>query len=105
MAPNLSNQLNRELSWLDFNFRVLGLAEDRTVPLLERIKYLGIVFNNLDEFFMVRVATLMSKIGNDVTAPNVAGYKPKDLLNVISAKTNELVTRQSKVLQEEILQS
>lgn len=94
---------DREISWLSFDQRVLELAEDATVPLLERLRFLAISSSNLDEFFMVRVATLMSKIENDVTAPNVAGYKPKDLLKVISAKTNELVTRQSKALQEEIL--
>ena len=94
---------DREISWLSFDQRVLELAEDSTVPLLERLRFLAISSSNLDEFFMVRVATLMSKIENDVTAPNVAGYKPKDLLKVISAKTNELVTRQSKALQEEIL--
>ena len=94
---------DREISWLSFDQRVLELAEDSSVPLLERLRFLAISSSNLDEFFMVRVATLMSKIENDVTAPNVAGYKPKDLLKVISAKTNELVTRQSKVLQEEIL--
>lgn len=94
---------DREISWLSFDQRVLELAEDSSVPLLERLRFLAISSSNLDEFFMVRVATLMSKIENDVTAPNVAGYKPKDLLKVISVKTNELVTRQSKVLQEEIL--
>ena len=94
---------DREISWLSFDQRVLELAEDSNVPLLERLRFLAISSSNLDEFFMVRVATLMSKIENDVTAANVAGYKPKDLLKVISAKTNELVTRQSKVLQQEIL--
>ena len=97
------NLTDREISWLSFDQRVLELAEDSTVPLLERLRFLAISSSNLDEFFMVRVATLMSKIENDVTAPNVAGYKPKDLLKVISTKTNELVTRQSKALQEEIL--
>ncbi len=94
---------DREISWLSFDQRVLELAEDSSVPLLERLRFLAISSSNLDEFFMVRVATLMSKIENDVTAPNVAGYKPKDLLKVISSKTNELVTRQSKVLHENIL--
>ena len=94
---------DREISWLSFDQRVLELAEDSSVPLLERLRFLAISSSNLDEFFMVRVATLMSKIENDVTAPNVAGYKPKGLLKVISSKTNELVTRQSKVLHENIL--
>jgi polyphosphate kinase len=93
---------DREISWLSFDQRVLELAEDSTVPLLERLRFLAISSSNLDEFFMVRVATLMSKIENDVTAANVAGHKPKDLLKLISEKTNELVSRQSKLLNEEI---
>ena len=94
---------NRELSWLEFNQRVLNEALDSSVPLLERVKFLGITHSNLDEFFMVRVATLMSKIENDVTAANVAGHKPKELLALISTKVNELVARQSKTLHNEIL--
>ena len=94
---------DREISWLSFDQRVLELAEDSTVPLLERLRFLAISSSNLDEFFMVRVATLMSKIENDVTAANVAGHKPKELLKLISEKTNELVSRQSKVLNDCLL--
>ena len=94
---------DREISWLSFDQRVLELAEDPTVPLLERLRFLAISSSNLDEFFMVRVATLMSKIDNDVTVANVAGYKPKELLTLISTKVNELVDRQSKTLRNEIL--
>jgi polyphosphate kinase len=94
---------DREISWLSFDQRVLELAEDSTVPLLERLRFLAISSSNLDEFFMVRVATLMSKIDNDVTAANVAGHKPKELLALISTKVNELVSRQSKTLHDEIL--
>jgi polyphosphate kinase len=94
---------DREISWLSFDQRVLELAEDTTTPLLERLRFLAISSSNLDEFFMVRVATLMSKIDNDVTAANVAGHKPKELLALISTKVNELFTRQSKTLHDEIL--
>ena len=97
------NLTDREISWLSFDQRVLELAEDSTVPLLERVRFLAISSSNLDEFFMVRVATLMSKIENDVTAANVAGFKPKELLAVVSTKVNELVARQSKVLNDDIL--
>jgi len=97
------NLTDREISWLSFDQRVLELAEDSTVPLLERVRFLAISSSNLDEFFMVRVATLMSKIENDVTAANVAGFKPKELLAVVSTKVNELVVRQSKVLNDDIL--
>jgi polyphosphate kinase len=98
--PNITD---RELSWLSFDKRVLELAEDPNVPLLERIRFLAISSSNLDEFFMVRVATLMSKIEKNVTAPNVAGVKPQELLALVSEKTNELVVRQSKLLNGSLL--
>ena len=94
---------DREVSWLSFNQRVLELAEDAAIPLLERVRFLAIASSNLDEFFMVRVATLMSKIENGAVAANVAGFRPKELLRNISIKTNELVARQSRVLHEEIM--
>ena len=94
---------DREMSWLSFDQRVLELAEDSAIPLLERLRFLAISSSNLDEFFMVRVATLMSKIEKNVTAPNVAGIKPQELLKLVSEKTNEIVSRQSKVLNDVIL--
>jgi polyphosphate kinase len=103
LAMKIEHLTDREISWLSFDQRVLELAEDSTVPLLERLRFLAISSSNLDEFFMVRVATLMSKIDNDVTAANVAGHKPKELLALISTKVNELVSRQSKTLHDEIL--
>ena len=96
------NVTDRELSWLSFDQRVLELAEDPTLPLLERLRFLAIFSSNLDEFFMVRVATLMSKIENEITAPNVAGIAPRDLMNEISNKTKALIERQSRVLHGDI---
>jgi len=96
------NITDREMSWLSFNQRVLELAEDPTVPLLERVRFLAIFSSNLDEFFMVRVATLMSKLENNVTAANVAGFTPIELMKQVSMRTNELMARQSKVFYEEI---
>jgi polyphosphate kinase len=96
---------DREMSWLSFDQRVLELAEDSTVPLLERLRFLAISSSNLDEFFMVRVATLMSKIEKNITAANVAGLKPQELLKLVSEKTIEIVSRQSKVLNDVILPS
>ena len=94
---------DREISWLSFDQRVLELAEDESTPALERLRFLAIASSNLDEFFMVRVATLMSKIENNVSAPNVAGHRPKELLALISDKVNELVSRQTSALHDSIL--
>ena len=100
---SMEHLTDREISWLSFDQRVLELAEDVTVPLLERVRFLAIASSNLDEFFMVRVATLMSKIENDVTVQNVAGHRPLELLDLISTKVNELVSRQTETLQSSIL--
>ena len=98
----LQHITDREMSWLSFNQRVLELAEDPTMPLLERVRFLAIFSSNLDEFFMVRVATLMSKLENGVTAANVAGFTPMELMKQVSIRTNELMERQSRVFHEEI---
>ena len=100
---SMEHLTDREMSWLSFDQRVLELAEDESTPALERLRFLAISSSNLDEFFMVRVATLMSKIENDMTAANVAGHRPKELLALISTKVNELVTRQSSALHQSIL--
>ncbi len=98
----MQNITDRELSWLSFNQRVLELAEDASIPLLERVRFLAIFSSNLDEFFMVRVATLMTKLENNISAPNVAGITPKELMKEISFRTNELMNRQAKVFHDEI---
>ena len=97
------NVTDRELSWLSFDQRVLELAEDPATPLLERLRFLAIFSSNLDEFFMVRVATLMSKIENEITAPNIAGITPLNLMHEISLRTKALVERQSTVLHKDIV--
>ena len=68
--------IDREISWLAFNERVLELAEDESNPLLERCRYLAIFSSNLDDFFMIRVATLKRKLETGVTKKNTAGYSP-----------------------------
>ena len=98
----LQHITDREMSWLSFNQRVLELAEDPTMPLLERVRFLSIFSSNLDEFYMVRIATLMSKLENGVTAANVAGFTPMELMKQVSIRTNELMERQSRVFHEEI---
>ena len=98
----LQNVTDREMSWLSFNQRVLELAEDPTMPLLERVRFLAIFSSNLDEFYMVRVATLMSKLENGITAANVAGFTPMELMKQVSLRTNALMERHSRVYHDEI---
>jgi polyphosphate kinase len=78
--------INRELSWLSFNERVLQEAQDSSVPLIERIRFLGIFSNNLDEFFKVRVATIKRMIDFQVGSKTIEGEKPKKILNNIQKK-------------------
>ncbi len=93
---------DRELSWLDFNRRVLELAEDKDLPLLERARYLAIFASNLDEFYMVRVATLKELIVGGVSLKNSAGFAPDQLLTAVVKKANSLAQRHSDVFHEEI---
>jgi polyphosphate kinase len=99
----ISNFQDRELTWLDFDTRVLELTEDPTIPLLERVRFLAIFSSNLDEFFMVRVASLKSKIERGVTAANSAGYTPKELLKIVLHRTQELVKIQADRFQDVII--
>ena len=86
---------DRELSWLDFNSRVLELAEDPTLPLLERCRFLAIFSANLDDFYMIRVATLKRKLDLNVNTENSAGYAPQELMRAIHLKTKDLIERQT----------
>src|SRR5690606_29451109 len=92
--------LDRELSWLAFNQRVLELAEDPTLPLLERVNFLAIFASNLDEFFMVRVAGLKRRITTGIAVPTNVGRSPTDVLADISAKAHELQERHARVFRE-----
>jgi len=95
--------LNRELSWLEFNGRVLEEAEDATNPVLERLKFATIVASNLDEFVMVRVAALRNEVEEGETAPDTAGLTPAQQLQRIAEKTHPLVERLYATLQGQIL--
>jgi polyphosphate kinase len=94
--------LNRELSWLDFNARVLALAEDPTAPLLERAKFLAIFASNLDEFFMVRVAGLKRRqsMGLGVRSPD--GLGTREQLARIARRSRELASEHSRVFLEQV---
>ena len=88
-----SHYLNRELSWLEFNSRVLSEAENPDVPLFERLKFLGIFSSNLDEFFMVRVAGLKAQRGEKVADLPPDGLTPEEQLAAISVRAHALVDR------------
>lgn len=92
--------LDRELSWLDFNRRVLELAEDQSLPLLERVNFLSIFASNLDEFFMVRVASLKRRVATGIAVNSASGLSPQEVLQQISDHTRELQTRHAKLFAE-----
>lgn len=90
----MSKFYNRELSWLGFNYRVLSEAKDKSIPLMERLKFLSITASNLDEFFMIRVASLKDMVHAKYTKKDIAGLTPKEQLAAISQGTHELVDTQ-----------
>lgn len=95
--------LNRELSWLDFNARVLTLAEDPATPLLERAKFLAIFASNLDEFYMVRVAGLKRRLQTGLPVRRLPGFlPPTEQLEQIAERTSGLMARQARVFADEI---
>ncbi|MDO7883348.1 RNA degradosome polyphosphate kinase [Antiquaquibacter soli] len=94
--------LDRELSWLAFNQRVLELAEDDQLPLLERANFLAIFSSNLDEFFMVRVAGLKRRIETGIAVPTNTGRAPADVLADVSAKAHELQERHARAYREQV---
>ncbi|MCF6743923.1 RNA degradosome polyphosphate kinase [Blastococcus sp. KM273128] len=95
--------LNRELSWLDFNARVLELAEDDSLPLLERVKFLAIFASNLDEFYMVRIAGLKRRQSTGLTVRSPDGLTIREQLELVTARTKELVQRHSDVFNKDVL--
>ena len=100
--PEPENVLNRELSWLDYNERVLEEADDATVPLLERVKFLAIVSHNLDEFFMVRVAGIWRQIDAGIVQPGPDGMTPREMLEALSRRIHDQTLRQHRVFHQTI---
>ncbi len=100
---NPENYVNRELSWIEFNYRVLSEARDKSLPLFERLKFLSITASNLDEFYMVRVASLKDMVHAKYTKPDIAGLKPTEQLEKISGRTHELVALQYSTYNRSLL--
>jgi polyphosphate kinase len=99
-APRL--YFNRELSWVDFDDRVLQLAEDAHQPLLERLKFAAICSSNLDEFFMIRVAGLHDQVDAGITKPKLDGRTPSETIDAIRERVGALAARQSRVVSHDL---
>lgn len=94
---------NRELSWIQFNYRVLEEARDKSNPLFERLKFLSITSSNLDEFFMVRVASLKDMVNAGYKKPDIAGMTPKEQLSAISEALHEFTQTQYSTYNRSLL--
>ena len=94
--------LDRELSWLAFNQRVLELAEDASLPVLERAKFLAIFASNLDEFFMVRVAGLKRRIATGIAVRAASGRMPREVLEAIWSRAHELQREQARLFHDDV---
>ena len=101
--PGAARYLNRELSWLDFNEHVLAFAERRSLPVLERAKFLAIFSVNLDEFFQVRVGSLKMQLEAGIAGTSSAEETTQEKLNAINVRTNELLARRSVVFANEVV--
>src|SRR5690606_3982733 len=95
--------LNRELSWLDFNARVLALGEDPDVPILERAKFLAIFSQNLDEFFQVRVAGRKEQVTAGLVTTSPDGRTPAQQLLEVRDRVEELVAHQEQIFLEQVV--
>ena len=100
--PDAVHLIDREISWLSFNERVLEMAEDQSIPLFERIRFLTIFASNLDEFYMVRVASLLSKLEGNSKSANSAGFTPAELLEAISVRVRDLTLRHANLFKNQI---
>src|SRR3989475_2791844 len=97
------NFINRELSWLEFNRRVLEEAQDPTQPLIERVKFMTIFSNNLDEFFEIRVAGIKQQIQSETSDVGPDGMSPTETFNAIQRLVHELVATQYEFWNKELM--
>ena len=100
--PEAAHLIDRELSWLSFNERVLEMAEDSSIPILERVRFLTIFASNLDEFYMVRVASVLGKLESNPHLVNSAGYTAAELIAAISERVKELTLRHANLFKKTI---
>ena len=103
MGNNSKMFINRELSWLEFDTRVLGEAENEDNPLFERLKFLSITASNLDEFFMVRVASLKDMVNAGYTKKDIAGMTAREQLEALDERTHAFVKRQYAIYNNELV--
>ena len=103
MGNNSKMFINRELSWLEFDTRVLGEAENEDNPLFDRLKFLSITASNLDEFFMVRVASLKDMVNAGYTKKDIAGMTAKEQLEALDGRTHAFVKRQYAIYNNELV--
>ncbi|HEY8431040.1 MAG TPA: RNA degradosome polyphosphate kinase, partial [Sandaracinaceae bacterium] len=103
LEPDPSLFINRELSWLEFNQRVLDEARDPSVPLLERLKFAAITSTNIDEFFMVRVAGLLGQIHDDVREVPADGMTPRQQLEAIAKRVRRMRADLNSAVTDELL--
>ena len=96
------NFINRELSWIEFNRRVLEEAQDPTQPLIERVKFLAIVSSNFDEFFEIRVAGIKQQIESETSDVGPDGMTPTDTFNAIQRTVHEMVATQYALWRDEL---
>ena len=103
LLEKTENYYNRELSWLKFNYRILNEAKDKSIPLFERIKFLSITASNLDEFFMIRVASLIDLVHAGVNKKDIAGLTPGEQLALIIPETKEMMSSQYTTLNRSLI--
>lgn len=101
---NPDTYINRELAWLEFNRRVLAEAQDEKLPLLERLKFLAIFSSNLDEFYMVRVASYLNKLNAGINRARPDGYKPTELIYTVRDLVTDMVNQQRSLLRDVLQQ-